>query len=196
MYAVAATGADVYGLFADAKGAAIHWEYLASAPTRFGETIRAVGSRDGKTILIGTSLGRIFGRDADTGFMLEHEIVARPAAAGSIHRFLLTSSRAFAVLNTATHGYVLRLDGSWHALTGGLPTEIVYGLESGPGDTLFASTDSRVYGSADQGTSWRLASGGLPRRPHCADLRFARDASGAAQLFLGTYGRSLWVAAL
>ena len=84
MYAVAATGADVYGLFADAKGAAIHWEYLASAPTRFGETIRAVGSRDGKTILIGTSLGRIFGRDADTGFMLEHEIVARPAAAGSI----------------------------------------------------------------------------------------------------------------
>jgi hypothetical protein len=41
--------------------------------------------------------------------------------------------------------------------------------------------------------NWQLASGGLPRMPHGADIRFG-SWRGRHAIFLGTWGRSLWVA--
>jgi hypothetical protein len=38
-------------------------------------------------------------------------------------------------------------------------------------------------------------SSGLPRRPHCSDLRLVQNGDGT-QLYLSTFGRSLWRADL
>jgi hypothetical protein len=96
--------------------------------------------------------------------------------------------------------YVLRLDGdTWVTPPGiGLPGELMYGLVvvAAPGTRvpygLLCSTDDAVYISRDDGQTWQRASRGLPRRPHCGDLRFVVDRSGAMTIHLGTYGRSVW----
>jgi len=80
--------------------------------------------------------------------------------------------------------YVLRLEGlKWVPTTwmaSGQVHEIdtyLYGLEvvtqTRP-HTVFVSTDNHIYGSIDDGDTWKLASEGLPRRSHCTDLRYAR----------------------
>ena len=44
----------------------------------------------------------------------------------------------------------------------------------------------------DDGTTWTEASQGLPERPHCSDLRIGKSRDGGRDLYLGTYGRSVW----
>jgi hypothetical protein len=60
---------------------------------------------------------------------------------------------------------------------------------------VLASTDSRVYITRDGGKQWDSGSRGLPRRPHCTDLRFSRLPAGSFA-FLATYGRSVWASRL
>ena len=102
----------------------------------------------------------------------------------------------------AVSSYVLKLDALTFVPTlgAGLPAaELLYALEPviAPGTrvprALFTATDDRVYISRDDGATWQQASLGLPRRPHCSDLRFAADSQGGFNLYLGTYGRSVWV---
>jgi hypothetical protein len=84
------------------------------------------------------------------------------------------------------------------------PNGPFFGLEVAPrpeGITaLFAATDDKVYVSHGKGLSlgddWMLASRGLPRRPHCGDLRYFPQPSGRRFLYLSTYGRSVWRAPL
>ena len=103
-----------------------------------------------------------------------------------------------------TQSYVMRLEGLKFVPTPGvgLPNEPMFGLEavaipnSRVPRALFVSTDDRVYISRDDGGSWQRASQGLPRRPHCADIRVAVGPREEANLFLSTYGRSVWVARL
>lgn len=197
MYALAAQGSDIYGLYAAGDGSAMHWEYLTSVGTAFGENVTAIRTRDGREVLIGTSKGRIFGHDRETTFTLEHLVTPRPEAEGGIFHFLVKSAgRAFAILDAGTNGYLLRLDaGVWRPLDG-LPNETLFGLAGNPdGKTLFVSTDCRVYVSRDDGLSWRRASKGLDRRPHCGDLRLVGTGT-KKTLFLSTYGRSLWRASV
>jgi hypothetical protein len=105
---------------------------------------------------------------------------------------------------TVKANYVLRLDGKqWVPTLGtGLPGDLICGLEAVRVPSaqlpraLFVATDDRVYISRDDGENWQGASGGLPRRPHCADLRFVADDGGGENLYLSTYGRSIWVAQL
>jgi hypothetical protein len=61
---------------------------------------------------------------------------------------------------------------------------------------LFAATDSDVLLSQDHGRSWKDASAGLPARPHCTDLRIAKDGKGGLDLYLATYGHSVWRATI
>jgi hypothetical protein len=104
----------------------------------------------------------------------------------------------------AVQGYILRLSGGAWTPTGGagLPNEFLYGFVAVAAPNteiphgLLAATDAAVYISRDDGENWRRASMGLPRRPHCADLRFAILPVGGATLVLGTFGRSMWVAEL
>jgi hypothetical protein len=104
----------------------------------------------------------------------------------------------------AVFSYVVRLDGlKWTNTPGiGLTGEYMYGcaLVTAPGSrvprAIFVATDDAVYISRDDGTTFQRASQGLPRRPHCSDLRFVAHKGGGANLFLGTWGRSVWVARL
>jgi hypothetical protein len=54
---------------------------------------------------------------------------------------------------------------------------------------IYLATESYVYISPDDGVSWRGASHGLPRVPHCSGLCLVLPDT----LLLSTYGRSLWV---
>jgi hypothetical protein len=104
----------------------------------------------------------------------------------------------------SSRSYVVRLAaGQWeNTLSAGLPGHQMYGAvavqaaRSRVQRGLLVSTDDAVYISRDDGASWQRASRGLPRRAHCADLRFAPDSGGHGKLYLGTYGRSVWVAPL
>jgi hypothetical protein len=104
---------------------------------------------------------------------------------------------------TITSYYVLRLDElHWVVTPGmGLPQTPLFGLEAVAEPNtrvphaLVASTDDRVYISRDDGITWQQASLGLPRNPHCADLRFVSTRS-SASLYLSTFGRSVYVVRL
>lgn len=145
---------------------------------------------------------------------------------GSINRIVHFSEvDAFAIMNGATEtikvfnpyngnksvvitsSYILRLveNGSkWIVTPGyGLPNEFMYGLESVqlPNSrfprALFVTTDSNVYISREDSTTWQPASQNLPVTPHCGDVRFVSFAgSPEAWLYLGTFGRSVWGAKL
>src|SRR5260370_35453704 len=81
----------------------------------------------------------------------------------------------------------------------GLPNETFYALacdSTTATPTIFAATDTHLFSSYDLGGSFRSASQGLPARPHCADLRFVLHPVGVRDLYLGTYGRSLFRAGL
>lgn len=202
MYALAGLGTDVYGLFANDDATDMHWEFLASLPVATGLWISTLGSSRGLRVFVGTDDGHIFLLNP-TNDTFE---VAKglPPAPGSIVRLIVqTDMHAFALYDTSQDGGQLyrTADGvNWSisALIGGgyhLPDETFYAMETdwttNP-KTLFVATDSRVYMSSDDGYTWQSVSQGLPRRPHCADLRFVLQADGTRYLYLSTFGRSVW----
>jgi hypothetical protein len=115
----------------------------------------------------------------------------------------LGEGTAFALLNGTSLGfnYVYKLDGSGWKLcpAAGLPTtQPFYGIDGYFQEErtfVVISTDDRVYLSDDGGNNWVQASGGLPRRPHCAELRVFIN-SDESWLYLSTFGRSVWRARL
>ncbi|HEX8068822.1 MAG TPA: hypothetical protein VF546_02645 [Pyrinomonadaceae bacterium] len=178
-----------------------------------------VGTAGGKMYVVDTKQGSVL----ELPVALPKPAPSATVKGGDINRIVLFSeSEAYALMNAAqatyksvdpvtgavkdktiTSYYVLRLDGLKWVVTGGagLPNERLYGLEavalpqSRVPHALFANTDDRVYVSRDAGANWQQAAQGLPRNPHCADLRFVSSEQGAA-LYLSTYGRSVWVAKL
>jgi len=98
------------------------------------------------------------------------------------------------------HAYALMGDGIlyfnglfWATTTGSGWTIFTYDRSTG---RLFGATDADVFVSDDHGRTWVDASAGLPARPHCADLRIAADGNGGFDLYLSTYGRSVWRATI
>lgn len=99
---------------------------------------------------------------------------------------------------------MLKFDGdAWKVTAGsGLPNEIIYGLVAvvAPNTrvprALLAATDDAVYISRENADTWQKASAGLPKRAHCSDLRFVIDNLGSMTIYLGTFGRSLWMVEL
>ena len=79
---------------------------------------------------------------------------------------------------------------SWTQITAGIPaddfTRVIRADSERPG-LLYAGTESTVYYSTDNGTSWRRLSGNLPVTP-IYDLRVKNG-----DLVAGTHGRSLWI---
>ncbi len=145
---------------------------------------------------------------------------------GSVNRIVFfNAEQAYAIMNGSTEtikvfspglgsksiiktsSYILQLDGSgtkWLVTPGfGLPNELMYGLEavqvpnSRFARALFVSTDDKIFISREDSTTWQEASAGLPRNPHCGDLRgVSFNGSSEAWLYLGTFGRSMWRAQL
>jgi hypothetical protein len=224
LYAVGGLGNVVYGCYPDLSAAqTYHWDLIATLPNDVA--ISGVGSYHGGTIHVGTGNGRMFAVDTKQHTWLELSVqLPKPTPSakvtgGQIDRIAAFSeSEIFATMNgatatmvspitgkttTITSYYILRLDGlHWVVTPGfGLPQEGLYGLEAVAEPNtrlphaLLVTTDDRVYISRDDGASWQQASLGLPRNPHCADIRFV-SAPGAAAVYLSTFGRSVYVVSL
>jgi hypothetical protein len=149
---------------------------------------------------VGTQDGRIFALSVGSGPPLELT-VEKPfdSPTGWISRIVTYRSDAFAVMYSGTGSYVLRLNTfTWRILRGGfeLPFEPIHGLDinrMGAPVSLAAATESSVYVSPDRGNNWLQYNIGLPRMPHCSDLRFG-TLEGRQKLYLSTWGRSVWMA--
>ncbi|KAH7333530.1 hypothetical protein BKA65DRAFT_46169 [Rhexocercosporidium sp. MPI-PUGE-AT-0058] len=72
----------------------------------------------------------------------------------------------------------------------GIETDWTWSFTAAP-RRIFVTSDTNVYSSGDNGRTWTTLVRGLPRTPHCVDLRFAREDSGATWLYLATYGWSI-----
>jgi hypothetical protein len=209
LLAVAGSGSNVYGLFPDRNTAGSHrWERIGVVPGNL--LVAAVGSHDGGTVHVGTTVGRFFVLDVKQGTFLELPVVLpqpvalTPQKGGQPSRIAtLSSVETFAILNAtdANLNYVLRLDAlQWKPpLLSGLPiTGPFYGLDGAFRERerlLFVSTDDRVYSSEDGGDNWVPETINLPRRPHCADIRVSVTRRGGSVL-LSTFGRSVYQTAI
>lgn len=203
MYAVVApfSSLSVYGLFARADGSDINFEQIGSVSSRAqNDTISAVGTVDGTTVFVGTSSGRMFKFAVQPGTIVAAASVAVTLPSGvpqgAVQRIVaLSASSAFATFNTGWSGRLLKYNGTaWTVSDSGLSGGAYFGLECDDAGNLFAAADDLVFISRDGGTTWKSCSSGLPKRPHCSDLRFARDSAGAGWLYLSTFGRSAWQA--
>jgi hypothetical protein len=178
--------------------------------------ISAVASYDGNVIYIGTKGGRLIYFDARTRFAHEITVPLRNNPYGDkgteINRITVAhDSLAFATYNIGrsstpgwaysrySKGYVLKILPFKAHVLGQLPVEAYYGLEVArepENNALYAASDSKVYVSRDPhdalGETWKLASHGLPRRPHCGDLSYVAQPNGQRWLYMSTYGRSFW----
>ena len=189
LYACAgATTGVVYGLFADADGSNAAFRSIANV----GPSITAVASLSGAEILIGCSDGRILAVDSMSGLWTEQPQDGSSPASGSVSRFeVLSRDRAYGLKG----GVLLQFNGQrWTAL----PADqewVVFTVELTTG-RLFAASTIDVFSSADGGKTWTDASRGLPACAYCTDLRIGADADGGSTLYLTTYGRSAWRAAI
>ena len=202
MYAVASPFNTllVFGLFANSDGAGLHAELIGTAPDASQpDSISALGSFDGTTVLIGTGAGRAFqlvptssGPATAAALSFSSDLLT-----GAMTRILTISpTLAFANYNGTLVSRIVRFDGqSWSGSDQGLPGDPYYALANFGDQLIFTATDDRVFSSRNQGQNWMNASTGLPRRPHCADLRTGVTPGGNV-LYLSTFGRSLWAAGI
>lgn len=202
----------VYGLFAappaSAGDAAADptWRYLGGIPRNM--TGWTAGSRDGTRVAVGAANpGYLYRVTPGTGAVpplpFPPPVTAgQPDIASSrVTRIVeLSDGTLLATYNNRTSGQILRLrprDSAWTQLNGlpgsGLPNAKVFGLAADALEYLYAATDDRVYASDDGGDVWRPMSDGLPRRPHCGDVRaVGRPGLDVYGLYLATWGRSVW----
>jgi hypothetical protein len=207
MYAVVApnNSLQVYGVFASPDGSNIHAEPIGLVQSDVAnDAVNALACQDGLTVLVGTVGGRIFRFSALPG----GPVVAQPlllqlptnTPSGAVQRIVAASpTLAFASYNFGWNGRLLKFDGTtWRTSDNGLPGYSLQGLSlDDTGDKLFAATPDRIYISRDHGNTWLSCSLGLPRQPHCSDIRFFRDqTTHAGALYLSTFGRSAWIARL
>ena len=163
-----------------------------------GNLVTALASLDGSTLMVGTDNGRIVSFDSASGLVSDY---ALPDQAGGniVYRIevfpptLLSramAANAFALVG----GRILYFSGFFWATTTGTDwNTFTYHASSG---RLFAANDADVFFSTDHGNSWQDSSAGLPARPHCSDLALASDGNGGTDLYLSTYGHSVWRASI
>jgi hypothetical protein len=187
MYACAALGNDVYGLFAKSDGTGAHLTKLATVANPVG----TLASYDGSSVLAGTNPAGILRIDSATGTITTQTIPSGLTGPNTgIRRLQVTPDRAFALHSDLT---LLRWTGTdWMSVSSG---HLTFALHPNPGSRrVFAASVSRVDTSEDDGVTWASASVGLPRSPNCADMAVAPDGAGGHVLYLATYGRSVWQA--
>jgi hypothetical protein len=189
----------IFGLFGGDHTSFLYWRDIGRLPP-YTSAISALGADNGSTIFAGTGDGRIFVLSVGSGPPLELVVETPDTGKGAITRIVSHFQRgAFAVMQSYPGAYVLQLDSfAWRILRGPLklPFEPIHGLDINRLDadvTLAAATESAVYVSPDLGKNWLQYNAGLPRSPHCSDLRFG-VLEGRQVLYLSTWGRSVWMA--
>ncbi len=208
MYAMAAydasgTYGEIWGLFADPDGGNPVWDFLTAINPAVNGSATAVGSDDGRTLLIGTASGLIFSYDSVSSVLKTMNIdpiIAAPA--GQVFQFsFLNDGVAIARFQNALLRFE-RQRNFWTVIEGnGLPTDegTLQSMAVDPTRTpgiLYTGTDNAVHASWDAGANWLPVSRGLPVRCHPSTLRFAANPDGSGQVYLFTYGRSAWKADL
>jgi hypothetical protein len=178
--------------------------------------ISAVASLDGNVIYLGTKGGRLIAFDQRTRVANEITVPLRKNPYGDKgteinHIAVAHDSLAFATYNIGRkreigesfsrydEGYVLKLLPFKAQVLSALPVEAYYGLEVArepENVALYVASDNKVYVSRDfgdaLGDTWKDASRGLPKRPHCGDLSYVSQPNGQRWLYMSTYGRSFW----
>lgn len=193
--AVASTGNSVYGLFA-LTGDDAEWHWLGDAPA----SCWAVAHLDGNDILVGTSDRRIYLLNPVNHLLTEYLYGASLPPSGTVLRFVpFRRDRIFAIVDWGTGGSVVRTTGlMWEKVTIAAGDPTVWGLDRAFIDgraVLVAATETGVFSSYDEGSTWGPATLGLPGYPWCAELRYVGDAN-RGTLYLSTFGRSTWKAIL
>jgi hypothetical protein len=190
----------LFALYGNVVNEVLVWEEIASLPADVG-ALTAVGPDTvGDYTFVGTDQGRIFSVETVSRTVTELNVETPPEGPGAIRRIVSAGEGgAFATMDTSKGGHVLGLESvGFEILTGLAAVGPFHGLDisrRATEVTLAVATDDSVWGSSDGGISWNNLSKNLPRRPHCADIRFGEH-DGRPALFLSTYGRSVWVAAL
>jgi hypothetical protein len=208
LYAVGAKGTDVWGLYANADGSDMHWEYRFSVPLGPSghDQILSLASAHGTIIYVGVwPSGTVY--RADFSASPVQPVPSTGIPAGTVAGIVMDPSQdkhAYAILidtpAMAANGVYQTTSGhDWHLLDG-LPATVYYCLDARwhhPQPYLFVGTDDAVWGSPDGGANWHNISTGLPRRALCSDLRYFYDQSlDKHYLYLSTYGWSVWRAEL
>ena len=215
MYAMACPfeSSDVYGLFSNEDGGNMHWDYIGTLPiSPQNGQVWALASLHGDNVFAGTQDGRIFALSPRSKQPFEFGVSIRNAKPGEIWRIsVLRDGVAYASYYSPNNGGFLLQSNffSWDPLGSNdsvaqgidLPTDEgpIYGFDIDRGASppaLFAATDNHVFVSRDDGDTWKLATKGLPRRPHCTELRAVAHDDGQRFLYLSTFGRSAWRASL
>jgi hypothetical protein len=202
LHAVAGFGQTLYGLFINGDGSNIHWELLGYVGS--GQNASAISSSDGANVFVGTNIGNIFRLDPpyNGGSAAQLTVNNPPGDTGAptIGAIVeLSPSNAFAALNMSGNGYVLAWNGqTWDQVgVGSLPSNLPFTAVEAPDlGSVFVSSIANVYSSHDLGSSWMIASDGLPVVAQATDLHAVTQPDGTRYLYLATYGWSLWRAAL
>jgi hypothetical protein len=209
MLAVFGVGTEVHGyLGSAAPGSFVKLADIGGSTPAAPRTITAIASLDGHRVLVGTSDGQIYSIDSATGTITDQNTRFDGYAGNKISRILWPnpSVRFATVANSAVARWLpnvsITVDGKrglW-VLTKGLltsgATDLEFAeLETG-GSALFATTDFGVEVSIDDGASWTVIRRGLPKRPHCRDIRLGTNGEGRPTLYVGTYGWGAFMAEL
>ena len=197
-----------WGLYRTDQAPGLYWQQIAVLPDGI-KPVSAVGPDTYAAYsFAGTSDGRIFKIVTESGLVTEQTVNVPQADRGAVSRIVSDGDgRAFAVIDRegkliqAGDGdsYLLHLaGGDWKTLESAppLPPGTLYALDinRARGDsTLAVASDTTVWLSPDLGRTWTEHKNGLPRVPHCSDLRFSDD---GLTLYLSTFGRSVWKADL
>src|SRR5262249_15179421 len=80
---------DLWGLFTNSDGSDPHWDFLTSIGVDSGDSITAVASDDGLTVLVGSQQGKIFSYDVESGGLSPVQV---GRLLSFISRFLRSSS--------------------------------------------------------------------------------------------------------
>jgi hypothetical protein len=195
----------VYGLFGDDNADQCFWRQIAAfAPTEGAVT---VSSFDGSEVLVASSTAAIYRVNTASGQITNMPINGVPLIpAGmtfqkpAIGRLVATGpASGFASFLDSPPSIARRQGDAWTKTASSpsdpfSPNSTIFGMDADDIDqsappVLLVATDARVWVSLNNGDNWSDVSQGLPKRPHCADLRFNRH---KRRWMLGTYGRSMW----
>jgi hypothetical protein len=193
----------VFGLFSDSTGGDLHWEQIGDVGA--GLNVNALSSTDGNTVFAGTGEGKIFTFTPQAGIPVQWPV--NSPAQGSVQAIAeIFPTIAFAALNNGSgSGFVAYFDGtSWSAVGGGLPTSRPFlGVAAPNLGAVFAADSQTVYVSHDLGSTWLVASIGLPVLDMALagpggthTLRWAVQSDGLIHLYLASRGWSVFQAVL
>jgi PQQ-like domain len=200
MYAAGGIGNQVYGLFGNDDGGNLNWEVIGQIGGSQNVTT-AAPTYNGGSVFVGSDQGNIYRLDAPyTGSAVQLTVNTPSGASGGASITALAgffSTLAYCSVNYGSNGYVMFWNGAtWDAVSGNLPNNLPFTSLAGTDiNDLYVSTSGPVYDTHDAGSTWNVASNGLPTITQASELRVVADPSGT-YLYLASYGRSLWKARL